>query len=72
MNKINHQLLHHGPIRTEARRLAKEAIKAELNKRKFPINNISDKQWENLVTVLLWNTGDQFLTVAKWNLEERK
>jgi hypothetical protein len=69
---IKAELLHYGPVRTEARRLAKETIRKELERRRIPYEAMSDKQWENLITVALWNSGDQFLTLAKFNLGERK
>jgi hypothetical protein len=68
MKKIKAELLHYGPVRTEARRLAKEAIRAELESRHVPHRQMTEKQWENLVTVALWNSGDHFLQLAKWNL----
>jgi hypothetical protein len=70
--KIKAELLHYGPVRTEARRIAKETIRQELTRRSIPHEAMSDKQWENLVTVALWNSGNQFLTMAKFNLENRK
>jgi hypothetical protein len=70
--KIKAELLHYGPVRTEARRLAKKAISDELERRRIKTEGFSEKQWENLITVALWNSGDHFLQLAKWNLENRR
>ena len=66
------ELWMNGPVRNEARRLAKEKLKEEFNRKGYRFDHVSPPQQENAITVLLFNSEDFFLKRAKFNLGERK
>lgn len=71
MTKYYRELWNNGPVRTEARRLARERLKETLAKQGSRLDLCTPKQIENAITVLLFNSEDVFLKQAKWNLENR-
>ena len=69
--KYYRELWLKGPVRNEARRLARlDIFKIFTKKGKNP-NLCSDIAIEKAVTVLLFNSEDIYLKRAKWNLENR-
>lgn len=71
MTKYYRELWIKGPVRTEARRLAKQALADSLKARGIRIDLQTPKQVENAITVLLFNSEDVYLKRAKWNLENQ-
>jgi hypothetical protein len=60
-----------GPVRNEARRLAREELRKQYAKKGINIDHASPGTVEKEIIVLLYNTEDIFLKKAKWNLENR-
>jgi hypothetical protein len=64
--KYYRELWNTGPVRTEARRLAAEMLREKYGAKVW--DNMTQKQRDNHVTVLLFNSEDVFLKRAKWSL----
>lgn len=71
MTKYYRELWNTGPVRTEARRLAKLELEANCRKRGEDPRKLSHREMENAITVLLFNSEDIFLKRAKFNLEKQ-
>jgi len=69
MTKFFRELWLKGPVRTEARRLARLELEANMRKRGEDPSKASKQQMENGITVLLFNSEDVFLKRAKFNLD---
>lgn len=72
MGKISAELLHYGPVRTEARRLAWETFAKIQQGKGLRPDLLSPKEKENAITVMLWNAGEMFLQRAKFNLGDHQ
>lgn len=70
MTKYYRELWNTGPVRTEARRLARADLAKQYNNKGQDLYLLSDRAIENAVTVLLFNSEDVYLKRAKWNLEK--
>ena len=70
--KYYRELWNNGPVRTEARRLARLDLRAHYIKQGKRLDLCTEKQVENAITVLLFNSEDIYLKRAKFNLGEQK
>lgn len=70
MTKYYRELWNSGPVRTEARRLAELMLKGAYARDHKDWNLLSQRQKDNAITVMLFNSEDVFLKRAKFNLDK--
>jgi hypothetical protein len=69
--KYYRELWLKGPVRNEARRLAREELRKHYARKGEDFDLCSEVAIEKAITVLIFNSEDIYLKKAKWNLENR-